>query len=190
MHIQSTCIPLLKDNIDTDQIIPAKFLSITDTKGLGRHTFSAWRYLQDGTPHPDFILNKKHIKGTILLTWENFGCGSSREHAVWALKDYGFQAIIAKSFSDIFYNNCLNNFVVPVKVDEKYRTHLVEIVKKEQTIPLSIDIQTQSITCKQKKHTFELNPFKKECLLSGQTNLEYLLSKKEVIEEWEKKNWK
>lgn len=185
--ISSSCIPLLMDNVDTDQIIPAKYLSITDKKWLGRHAFGAWRWLDDGKPNPDFILNKETHRGNILLTWENFWCGSSREHAVWALQDYGFDAVIAKWFSDIFYNNCLNNFVVPVKVSETFWAWLVSAQEVDPFVEVTIDVPSQMISYSWWEMIFDLNPFKKECLLSGQGNLEYLMSKRAVIEQWEEK---
>lgn len=182
----SRCVPLLRDNIDTDQIIPAKFLSITNKKWLWRHVFWARRYNQDSTPNKDFVLNNSAYNWNILVTWENFWCGSSREHAVWALNDYGFNAIIALGFSDIFYNNALNNFVLPVVVDEVFHTWLTQAIQSNPTVEVTIDLPTQTVSYLDKRFEFSITKFKKDCLLSGQTNLDYLTSMKSEITEYEK----
>lgn len=185
MHISSSCVPLLRDNIDTDQIIPAKFLSITDKAWLGNHLFSARRYTDTGEPNPEFVLNDPTCTWSILLTGQNFWCWSSREHAAWAIKDYWFTAVIAVSFSDIFYANALNNNLLVVPLAEPAYSALVQVVSDDPTMLVTLDLADQTVTRWDHVASFQINPFKKYCLLTGKGNLEYILSHEEKIRAYE-----
>ncbi|MDE3252557.1 MAG: 3-isopropylmalate dehydratase small subunit [Bacteroidota bacterium] len=184
--IQDRFVPLPMENVDTDQIIPARFLKATTREGFGKNLFRDWRYLNDNpdTPKPDFVLNQSQYGGDILVAGKNFGCGSSREHAAWALKDYGFKAVVSSFFADIFKNNALNNGLLPVKVSDAF---LAEIFALDNAATLSIDVDKQTITIDSTGATesFEINIYKKTCLLNGYDDIDYLISQKEKIEAFE-----
>ena len=185
--IQSTFVPLNIENVDTDQIIPARFLKGTTRDGFGKNLFRDWRYENDDEtkPKPGFVLNQAGYKGKILVAAKNFGCGSSREHAAWSILDYGFTAVISSFFADIFKNNALNNGVLPVTVSESF---LQKIFRQgnEGTLTVSLPLQTITIDATGVKESFEINPYKKECLLNGYDDIDYLISIKKDIEQFEK----
>jgi len=181
--LESTCVPLPLTNIDTDQIIPARFLSATSREGFGKNLFRDWRYDKEGNEIPDFILNRPVYRGTILITGSNFGCGSSREHAVWAIRDHGFRAVVSDSFADIFRNNALNNGLLPVQIPS---TALIELTKQIILNPgtiVKIDLERQLISSEETglSAPFSINAFRKQCLLSGLDNIDFLLEMKEEI---------
>ncbi len=183
----SRVVPLLANNIDTDQIIPARFLKVTDKKGLGDNLFYDWRYLPDGSPNPDFILNRPQIAGVqILLAGDNFGCGSSREHAPWALTGFGFKAVISTSFADIFKNNALKNGLLPIVVEPKIHQQLCNLVEINGALQLSIDLASQTVTLPGgTKFSFPIDEFSKTCLLNGVDELGYILRFEKAIKEYE-----
>lgn len=186
--LESTCIPLPFENIDTDQIIPARFLSATTREGFGENLFRDWRYDKSGQKNNDFILNNERFSGKILVAGKNFGSGSSREHAVWAIYDYGFRAVVSSFFADIFRNNSLNNGLLPVVVPEKFLDNLMDLVTNhpEQKVRIDLENQVISIVPDGDSVHFEINPYKKECLLKGLDDIDYLLSKKDLITAFEK----
>lgn len=188
--ITSTCIPLPLENVDTDQIIPARFLKATDKKGFGDNLFRDWRYNKDGTPKPDFVLNDPTYSGCILVAGKNFGSGSSREHAAWAIAGYGFRVVISSFFADIHKNNELNNFVLPVVVTEPFLQELFASIKANPKTEVEVDLPNQTVTNKAtgRSETFEINSYKKECLVNGLDDIDYLLQNKGKIEEWERNN--
>ncbi len=185
-QIKSSFVPLPIENVDTDQIIPARFLKATTRDGFGKNLFRDWRYEQDDElkPKPDFVLNQTTFSGDILVAGKNFGCGSSREHAAWALLDYGFKAVVSSFFADIFKNNALNNGVLPVIVSEDF---LQQIFALSASDTLSIDVAAQTITIDATgaKASFELNPYKKTCLLNGYDDIDFLISRKATIAKFE-----
>ncbi len=184
--IHTTAVPLLIDNIDTDQIIPARFLKTTVKTGIGQNLFRDWRYNQQNEPNTDFILNQDGEDGKILLAADNFGCGSSREHAVWALQDYGFRAVLAKSFADIFKQNALNNGLLPIIVTEEFWNELILVTKKENKKKITVELEYQSVKIENGPSTnFDIDPFRKECILKGYSDLDYLVSIKDKIEAFE-----
>jgi 3-isopropylmalate/(R)-2-methylmalate dehydratase small subunit len=185
--LESTCVPLTFENVDTDQIIPARFLSATSREGFGENLFRDWRYDKTGTKNPEFILNNPLYKGNILVAGKNFGSGSSREHAVWAIYDYGFRAVVSSFFADIFRNNALNNGLLPVVVPEKYLNNLLDLIQKKPESQVRIDLEKQLITVLpfEESFMFEINAYKKECLLKGLDDLDYLLSIKDLITSFE-----
>ena len=187
--ITSSVIPLPIENVDTDQIIPARFLKATDKEGFGDNLFADWRYQKDGTPKSDFVLNNPTYTGSILVAGKNFGSGSSREHAAWAIGGYGFKVVVSSFFADIFKNNALNNGILPVVVSPEFLNDIFKAVKKNPKTTLTVNLQDQVITnnANQAGETFEINAYKKECLLNGLDDIDYLLSKKELIEEFERK---
>jgi 3-isopropylmalate/(R)-2-methylmalate dehydratase small subunit len=180
-------IPLPLENIDTDQIIPARFLKGTTKTGFGKNLFRDWRYENDNEDQPkkDFVLNQKEFTGSILVAGKNFGCGSSREHAAWALSDHGFNVIVSSFFADIFKNNALNNAVLPVTVSE-YFLQKIFMEKNESTLSISLSDQKITIDRNGENEFFEINPYKKECLLKGYDDIDFLLSIKDEIERFEK----
>jgi 3-isopropylmalate/(R)-2-methylmalate dehydratase small subunit len=184
--IQSTFVPLPLENIDTDQIIPARFLKATTREGFGKNLFRDWRYVNDdeNKPKEDFILNKPEYNGTILVAGKNFGCGSSREHAAWSITDYGFKVVVSSFFADIFKNNALNNGLLPVQVTDNF---LQKIFSLNNTSTLSVDVDKQTITIDAtgEQETFEINEYKKTCLLNGYDDIDYLISNKKDIEAFE-----
>ena len=186
--IQDSFVPLNMENVDTDQIIPARFLKGTTRDGFGKNLFRDWRYENDNEQKPkaDFILNKPQYKGSILVAGKNFGCGSSREHAAWALHDYGFNAVVSSFFADIFKNNALNNAVLPVVVSDSFLQKIFA-QNKYATLIISLLDQTITIDATQETELFEINSYKKECLLNGYDDIDYLISVKTDIELYEKK---
>jgi 3-isopropylmalate/(R)-2-methylmalate dehydratase small subunit len=185
--LESTCVPMPFENVDTDQIIPARFLSATSREGFGENLFRDWRYDKTGKKNPKFVLNDKRYNGRILAAGKNFGSGSSREHAVWALYDYGFRAVISSFFADIFKNNALNNGLLPVVVPEKFLNDLLNMVQKNPESLIRIDLEKQLLTILPERESFrfEINSYKKECLLKGLDDIDYLLSKKDQITSFE-----
>lgn len=186
--LTSTYVPLPIENVDTDQIIPARFLKATDKEGFGNNLFADWRYNKDGSPKADFVLNNPTYNGQILVAGKNFGSGSSREHAAWAIAGYGFKAVVSSFFADIFKNNALNNGVLPVVVTPEFLTEILASVNADPKATLTIDLENQTITnnATGKSESFEINPYKKECLMKGLDDIDYLLSKKDVTEKYEK----
>ena len=185
--LTSTIVPLPLENVDTDQIIPARFLKATSKEGFGDNLFRDWRYEKDGTLKKDFVLNNPLYKGSILVSGKNFGSGSSREHAAWALAGYGFKVVVSSFFADIFRNNAMNNFVLPVVVSESFLAEIFASVNKDPKITLTVDLENQQITnnATGKSEKFAINSYKKECFLKGFDDIDYLLSKKDKIEEYE-----
>jgi len=185
--LQSTFVPLPEENVDTDQIIPARFLKATTRDGFGKNLFRDWRYMNNDEtkPKPDFVLNKPQYHGEILVAGKNFGCGSSREHAAWAILDYGFRAVVSSFFADIFKNNALNNGVLPVVVSDEF---LDEIFTLGADANLTINLKEQTITidASGRKESFEINDYKKTCMLNGYDDIDYLLSIRTEIEQFEK----
>lgn len=179
---RSSYVPLNIENVDTDQIIPARFLKATTRDGFGKNLFRDWRYEDDDETKPkaDFVLNQPHYKANILVAGKNFGCGSSREHAAWAILDYGFKAVVSSFFADIFKNNALNNGLLPVTVSEGF---LQKMFNQENQSPITIDLQKQTITLDAPgdRESFEISPYKKTCMLNGYDDIDYLLSIKEDI---------
>ena len=192
MHIKSSFIPLNIENVDTDQIIPARFLKATSRDGFGKNLFRDWRYNNDdeGHPKPDFVLNNPTYKGKILVAAKNFGCGSSREHAAWALKDFGFEAVVSSFFADIFKNNALNNFLLPVQVSDQFLEGLLEAISQNPAAEIEIDVEQQTITNVEKGEMahFDINAYKKNCLINGYDDIDFLLSIKPEIEAYEHAN--
>ncbi len=186
--ITSTMVPLPIENVDTDQIIPARFLKATTREGFGDNLFADWRYEKDGSPKKDFVLNNPLYSGSVLVAGKNFGSGSSREHAAWAVAGYGFKVIISSFFADIFRNNALNNGVLPVVVSENFLSKLFVGINKDAKTTVTVDLVHQKVTdnVTGESESFDINPYKKECLLSGFDDIDYLLSKKTAIEEYEK----
>lgn len=183
--IISTAVPLPVENIDTDQIIPARFLKATTREGFGENLFRDWRYNPDGSVKPDFILNNPTYKGEILVAGKNFGCGSSREHAAWAIKDYGFKAVISSFFADIFKSNALNNSLLPITVSEEMLGYIFEQIEQDAKTEIHIDIEVQTVSCKGRTETFEINAYKKICIINGYDDIDYLLSMEERIKAFE-----
>jgi len=187
--IISTAIPLQIENVDTDQIIPARFLKATTREGFGLNVFRDWRYDMEGNPKPHFILNHPNYKGEILVAGYNFGCGSSREHAAWALSDYGFSAVVSSFFADIFKNNALNNSLLPVQVTPEFLKNIFDAVSADHKTIIEIDIEKQIINLPQlniSEH-FEMNPYKKICVMHGYDDVDYVMSMRDKIKEFEKK---
>ena len=183
--ITSVVIPLDRVNVDTDQIVPKQFLKLVQKTGFGKFLFYNWRFDQNGKPKNDFVMNKIKYSGSkILLTRENFGCGSSREHAAWALKDYGIDAIIAPSFADIFYNNCFKNGLLPIQLDSKQVQELFKV-----DCELSIDLENQTIKFDKKTITFDIDQFRKNTLLQGLDDIEHTLQYQDKIREYEQNNF-
>lgn len=188
--ITSTCVPLPLENVDTDQIIPARFLKATDKKGFGDNLFRDWRYNKDGTLKKDFVLNDPRYGGVILVAGKNFGSGSSREHAAWAIAGYGFRVVISSFFADIHKNNELNNFVLPVVVSEPFLAELFASIGNDPKTEVEVDLPNQTVTNKAtgKSERFEINGYKKHCLMNGLDDIDYLLQNKDKIEAWELSN--
>lgn len=186
----SAIVPLNIEDIDTDQIIPARFLKATTREGFGKNLFHDWRFSSGNEANPDFILNQPRHKGSILLAGKNFGCGSSREHAAWALYDHGFRVVISSFFADIFKNNALNNGLLPVQVSQQTLELIFDAVKKDSTLEMRVSLQEQIIAIPGINFicSFEINPYKKKCLLNGYDDIDYLLSIKEKIRAYEKQS--
>lgn len=184
--ITSTMAVLPVDNVDTDQIIPARFLKVTERSGLGRHLFADWRYGADGEPVPDFVLNRPESAGAeVLLAGHNFGCGSSREHAAWALVDHGFRAVISTEFADIFRNNALKNGLLPVEVDSATHARLSDLAGLWRDAEVTIDLVSRTLSAPGVRVEFPIDPFARRCLLEGVDTLGYLLAQEEAIAAFE-----
>ena len=188
--ITSTVVPLPIENVDTDQIIPARFLKATSKEGFGDNLFRDWRYDKNSNPIESFVLNNPVYKGEILVTGKNFGSGSSREHAAWAIAGYGFKVVVSSFFADIFKNNVMNNFVLPVVVTEDFLAEIFKSVDNNPQTTLTVDLENQLITNNftGKSEKFTINAYKKECFLKGFDDIEYLLNKKDKIEKYENRN--
>lgn len=187
--LHSTAVPLPIENVDTDQIIPARFLKATTREGFGQQVFYDWRYDAQGNPKADFILNSPLYSGQILIAGKNFGCGSSREHAAWAIYGAGFKAVVSSFFADIFRNNALNNGLLPVQVTESFLADLFEAITRNPKTTIQIDLQNQTVSLPEtgQQENFEISPYKKECLLKGYDDVDYLMSIRDKIQEYEKK---
>ncbi|HEA29749.1 MAG TPA: 3-isopropylmalate dehydratase small subunit [Leeuwenhoekiella sp.] len=184
--LTETAVPLPVENIDTDQIIPARFLKATDKKGFGDNVFRDWRFNKDGSKNADFVLNNDAYSGPILVAGDNFGCGSSREHAAWALAGYGFKVVVSSFFADIFKGNALNNGILPVMVTSDYLKSLLKTIKENPKTKVTIDLEEQVIDSEVGQQSFDIDPYKKVCMINGYDDIDYLLSKKETIETFEK----
>lgn len=188
--ITSTCVPLPLENVDTDQIIPARFLKATTKEGFGENLFRDWRYDKQGNPIKDFVLNDPKYGGEILVAGKNFGSGSSREHAAWAIAGYGFRVVISSFFADIHKNNELNNFVLPVQVSEDFLKELFESIASNPKMQVEVDLPNQTVTNKAtgRSEKFDINGYKKYCLMNGLDDIDFLLQNKDKIVAWEKKH--
>ncbi len=188
--LTSTAVPLPIENIDTDQIIPARFLKATDKKGFGENLFRDWRYTKAGDLNPNFVLNDTTYSGSVLVAGENFGCGSSREHAAWALEDYGFKVIISSFFADIFKGNALNNGILPIIIPEDKLKALLREIHAQPKIQFHVDLEHQELVVEDLglREKFEIDPYKKMCLINGYDDIDFLVSKSEVIAAFEKQN--
>lgn len=188
--IKSSAVPIAIENIDTDQIIPARFLKATTREGFGKNLFRDWRYENgdEQKPKSDFPLNDTTYSGKILIAGKNFGCGSSREHAAWAIKDYGFDVVVSSFFADIFKNNALNNFLLPVLVSDHFLQQLFDAVHQNPTAEIEVNLENQyiKITATEATESFDINSYKKTCLLNGYDDIDYLLNMKQEIEAFEK----
>ena len=183
--LTSRAIPLPVENIDTDQIIPARFLKATDKKGFGDNLFRDWRYEKNGSPNDSFILNSSKYRGDILVAGDNFGCGSSREHAAWALADYGFKVIISSFFADIFKGNALNNGILPIQVSKGFLLSLLNHVENNPMTELTINLEEQTLKTPIGNVDFEIDPYKKLCMINGYDDIDFLISKKDKITAFE-----
>jgi len=181
-------VPLNIENIDTDQIIPARFLKATTRDGFGENLFRDWRYENDNQPKADFVLNDPTYNGQVLVAGKNFGCGSSREHAAWAIQDAGFDVVISSFFADIFKGNALNNGLLPIQVSEDFLAQIFGAVDKNPKSPLEVDLENQTVTIVETgaQESFEINPYKKSCLINGYDDIDFILAQKDLIEEFEK----
>lgn len=185
--LKATAIPLDIENVDTDQIIPARFLKVTNRDGFGQNLFRDWRFGKNDTINTDFVLNQSQFEGPILVAGDNFGCGSSREHAAWALTDYGFKVIVSSFFADIFKGNALNNGLLPVQVTPEFLKELMTKIKADPKTKIAVDLEAQTIGIEGSNHSeaFEIDAYKKTCMINGYDDIDYLLSKKESIEKFE-----
>lgn len=185
--ITSTCVPIELENIDTDQIVPARYLKATTREGFGKLLFRDWRYHEDGTEVKDFVLNDPKYKGEILVVGKNFGSGSSREHAAWAIADYGFRVVISSFFADIHKNNELNNFVLPVVVSEAFLSHLFAAIRSDADTMVRVDVVNQSVTnlATGEQEHFELNGYKKFCLMNGLDDIDFLVANRDKVAAYE-----
>jgi len=187
--LTSTAVPLPIENIDTDQIIPARFLKATTREGFGDNLFRDWRYDSNDQPKEDFVLNDDTYSGKILVAGKNFGCGSSREHAAWAIKDFGFAVVVSSFFADIFKGNSLNNGLLPVQVTDDFLNEMMETVENNPDAKITVDLEAEKITNEStgKSESFEINAYKKMCLIKGYDDIDYIISGKESIEAFESK---
>jgi 3-isopropylmalate/(R)-2-methylmalate dehydratase small subunit len=184
--LKSQAVPLPIDNIDTDQIIPARFLKATTREGFGENLFRDWRYDNEGNPKPDFVMNKKTYSGKILVAGKNFGSGSSREHAAWAIYDAGFRVVISSFFADIFKNNALNNALLPAQVSEAFLKKIFDAVEKDPSTIITVDLEKQTVSLPDgSSEGFEINSYKKTCLMNGYDDIDYLLSLRNEIKQFE-----
>lgn len=186
--LSSAIVPLSIENIDTDQIIPARFLKATTRDGFGENLFRDWRYEADNQPKADFVLNNPTYSGKILVAGKNFGCGSSREHAAWAIQDYGFDVVISSFFADIFKGNALNNGLLPIQVSDAFLAEIFEAVSKDANATLTVNLEAQTVTIDASgtKEDFEINPYKKSCLINGYDDIDFIRNQTDLIEEFEK----
>ncbi len=187
--LKSTCVPFPEENIDTDQIIPARFLKATSREGFGENLFRDWRFDSAGNPKTDFVLNNPTFGGEVLIAGKNFGCGSSREHAAWAVGDYGFRVVVSSFFADIFKNNALNNHILPIQVSDSFLEKLLETIQSDPNTEVEVSLPNQTIAIPSLglSESFEINPYKKTCLANGYNDLDYLLSLKKEVELFEEK---
>lgn len=184
--INSTVVPLQIEDIDTDQIIPARFLKATTREGFGENLFRDWRYDESNKPKADFILNNADYNGQVLVAGSNFGCGSSREHAAWAILDHGFKVVISSFFADIFKGNALNNGLLPVQVSEAFLQTIFEKVNANKDTKINVDLEAETVTIDGESEKFEINQYKKTCLINGYDDIDYLLNIKDKIQDYEK----
>lgn len=185
--LESTAVPIAIENIDTDQIIPARFLKATTRDGFGENLFRDWRFDTNNQPKADFVLNDPSYSGQILVAEKNFGCGSSREHAAWAIGDYGFKVVISSFFADIFKNNALNNFILPIQVTEEFLGKIFKAIDADKKASFAVDLEKQTLTIVStgEETSFDINPYKKACLINGYDDIDYLLSLTKEIETYE-----
>jgi 3-isopropylmalate/(R)-2-methylmalate dehydratase small subunit len=185
--LNSRAIPLDIENVDTDQIIPARFLKTTSREGFGENLFRDWRCDKNGSEQSDFVLNDKRYSGSVLIAGDNFGCGSSREHAAWALSDYGFKAIVSSFFADIFKGNALNNGLLPVQVSPDFLKKIMKLISEKPATLVRVDLDSQTISIENSKlkESFEIDTYKKTCMINGYDDIDFLLSKKDKIEHFE-----
>lgn len=183
--LTTPAVPLPIENIDTDQIIPARFLKATTREGFGDNLFRDWRFDSDNQPIKDFALNDSKYSGKILVAGKNFGCGSSREHAAWAIHDYGFKVVVSSFFADIFKNNALNNAVLPLVVSDSFLKELLDTLQANPKTEVTVDLENQTISFNNKKESFEINAYKKTCLMNGYDDIDYLLSLNKEIKEYD-----
>jgi len=189
IKLTSSAVPLPIEDVDTDQIIPARFLKAITKDGFGENLFRDWRYMKDGQPDPNFVLNNDTYTGSILVAGKNFGCGSSREHAAWAITDYGFRVVISSFFADIFKANALNNGLLPIVVSDETLDVIFQKIEENPDHQLTIDVEKQQLSIDEEMHVnFEIDEYKKECLLKGYDDIDYLLSLKGEIESFEKEH--
>lgn len=185
--LTSAVVPLNIENIDTDQIIPARFLKATTREGFGENLFRDWRYENDNQPKADFVMNNPTYSGQVLVAGKNFGCGSSREHAAWAIQDAGFDAVISSFFADIFKGNALNNGLLPIQVSDEFLAQIFNAVDNNPKSALEVDLENQTVTIIETgaQESFEINPYKKSCLINGYDDIDFILNQKQLIEEFE-----
>lgn len=184
--IKSTAVPISIENIDTDQIIPARFLKATTREGFGENLFRDWRFDSDNQPIASFVLNNPTYSGKIIVAGKNFGCGSSREHAAWAIYDHGFRVVISSFFADIFKNNAMNNGLLPVVVSDGFLRKIFKAIETDPGTEITVDLVSQKVTVNEEEEDFEINPYKKDCLINGYDDIDYLLSLTDDIKEFEK----
>jgi 3-isopropylmalate/(R)-2-methylmalate dehydratase small subunit len=184
-ELTSTAVPVASENIDTDQIIPARFLKATTREGFGDNLFRDWRYDSNNQPIADFVLNDPTYSGKVLVGGKNFGCGSSREHAAWAIYDAGFRVVISSFFADIFKGNALNNGLLPVVVSDDFLKELFDAISKNPKTTVNVNLQEQSVSFNNKKEKFEINIYKKECMINGYDDIDYLLSLTKEIKQFD-----
>jgi len=189
VRLTSAIVPLNIENIDTDQIIPARFLKATTREGFGENLFRDWRYNGDNTPKAEFVLNDPTYNGQVLVAGKNFGCGSSREHAAWAIQDAGFDVVISSFFADIFKGNALNNGLLPIQVSDDFLAAIFTAVGKNHKAQLDVNLENQTVTIADtgEQTSFEINPYKKSCLINGYDDIDFILDQKSLIEEFEQK---
>ncbi|MEZ7496795.1 3-isopropylmalate dehydratase small subunit [Leeuwenhoekiella aequorea] len=186
IKLTDTAVPLPIENIDTDQIIPARFLKSTDKQGFGDNVFRDWRFDHEGNKNKNFVLNDDTYSGSILVAGDNFGCGSSREHAAWAIAGYGFKVVISSFFADIFRGNALNNGILPIQVTPEYLKSLLDVIKEKPDTQLTINLDDQVLSSPVGELEFEIDPYKKVCMINGYDDIDFLISKKETIEAFER----
>ena len=188
IKLKSTAVPLPIENIDTDQIIPARFLKVTDKIGFGNNLFRDWRFDDNGSPIASFVLNDSTFSGSILVAGDNFGCGSSREHAAWALADYGFKVVVSSYFADIFKGNALNNGILPILVSAEFLSEIIAKITANPKTNVIVDLENQTISVEETSlsESFEIDPYKKICMINGFDDIDFLISNKNKIEDFEK----